>query len=166
MLSTLEVLSLVLLSFAMIPAVAHALELPGKMRLPKDTYIAVQPIYYPGFTVIGGAAEVLAPLLTLVLLFLTPRETAGFWLIVSAVIALVLMHAVFWVFTQPVNRYWLREQHLGTAGRKFFRVSRSKATSEQDWETARDRWEYSHVVRAILATAAFVLLASAVAQHA
>jgi hypothetical protein len=37
-----------------IPSVAHALELPGKRRLTREQYFAVQPIYYPGFTVIGG----------------------------------------------------------------------------------------------------------------
>jgi hypothetical protein len=34
-------------------SLAHALELPGKLRLGKEQYLAVQPIYYPGFT-IGG----------------------------------------------------------------------------------------------------------------
>ena len=35
-------------------ALAHALERPGKMRLSKE--LAIQPIYYPGFT-FGGTAE-------------------------------------------------------------------------------------------------------------
>jgi hypothetical protein len=35
---------------AMAMGLAQALELPGKPRLPKETYLAVQPIYYPGFT--------------------------------------------------------------------------------------------------------------------
>jgi hypothetical protein len=30
------------------------LSLPGKLRLDKETYCAVQTIYYPGFTVGGG----------------------------------------------------------------------------------------------------------------
>jgi hypothetical protein len=33
---------------AAVPALAHALELPGKMRLTKDAYFAMQHIYYPG----------------------------------------------------------------------------------------------------------------------
>ena len=36
---------------------AHALELPGKRRLSKNTYLAVQPIYYHGFTIGGAVGE-------------------------------------------------------------------------------------------------------------
>lgn len=32
----------------MAPALAHAMEYPGKMRLSRDAYLTVQPIYYPG----------------------------------------------------------------------------------------------------------------------
>jgi len=49
----LEVITMFLASLAMSLAVAHALELPGKMRLSKENHIATQTIYYPGFT-IGG----------------------------------------------------------------------------------------------------------------
>ena len=38
-------------------ALAHALELPGKLRLGKEEYCAVQTIDYSGFT-IAGAAEI------------------------------------------------------------------------------------------------------------
>jgi hypothetical protein len=34
---------------------AHALEWPGKLRLSREHYLAVQPIYYPGFTYSGFA---------------------------------------------------------------------------------------------------------------
>jgi hypothetical protein len=68
----------------MVPAVAHALELPGKLRLQKETYLAVQPIYYPGFTVIGGVGEVLGLLATFALVWVTPRGSDVFWLTLSA----------------------------------------------------------------------------------
>jgi hypothetical protein len=48
---------------AMALTLAHALELPGKMRLTKEIYFAMQPIYYPGFT-IGGFAEPASLILT------------------------------------------------------------------------------------------------------
>jgi hypothetical protein len=44
----LQVLAVILVAVAMALALAHALELPGKLRLPKDTYLAVQPIYFLG----------------------------------------------------------------------------------------------------------------------
>jgi hypothetical protein len=58
-------------------ALAHALELPGKMRLTKEAYYAMQPIYYPGFT-IGGISEPGSVILTIALLFLTPLGTVDF----------------------------------------------------------------------------------------
>ena len=49
----------------------------GKMRLSKEAYYAMQPIYYPGFT-IGGFAEPAGLILTIILLFVTPLGTRGF----------------------------------------------------------------------------------------
>jgi hypothetical protein len=49
----LQVVTVLLVAVAMSLTLAHALELPGKMRLDEQTYRAVQTIYYPGFT-FGG----------------------------------------------------------------------------------------------------------------
>src|SRR5215475_12985714 len=102
MLLTLEVLTAVLAAIAMVPAVAHALELPGKLRLGRHEYLAVQTIYYPGFT-IAGIAEPVAILAVLALLVFT-AAAAQFWLVALALAALVAMHAIFWLVTQPVNK--------------------------------------------------------------
>ena len=56
---TLQVVTLLFVAIAMATMLAHALELPGKLKLSKDEYLATQRIYYPGFT-IGGAAEPIA----------------------------------------------------------------------------------------------------------
>jgi len=55
MLPIAEVVTVFVVSIAMSLALAHALELPGKMRLNKETYITVQSIYYPGS--LGGVSE-------------------------------------------------------------------------------------------------------------
>jgi hypothetical protein len=65
MLPALQVVTTVIVALAMVPAVAHALELPGKKRLSRDAYLTAQPIYYPGFTFVGGSAELLGMLCTL-----------------------------------------------------------------------------------------------------
>jgi hypothetical protein len=75
MVDILQVLAVLLVAVAMSLALAHALELPGKMRLSKEAYYAMQPIYYPGFT-IGGFAEPAGLILTIILLFVTPLGTA------------------------------------------------------------------------------------------
>ncbi|MER9657196.1 hypothetical protein NKJ26_27580 [Mesorhizobium sp. M0152] len=40
-------MTIVIVALPMALSVAHALELPGKMRLDERTYRAVQQIYYP-----------------------------------------------------------------------------------------------------------------------
>jgi hypothetical protein len=86
---TLQVLSVCLVAVAMSLALAHALELPGKMRLDKDVYLATQPIYYPGFTIGGGIGEGGGMVATLILLLLTPRASAEFrWTLLAFLVLL------------------------------------------------------------------------------
>jgi Domain of unknown function (DUF1772) len=165
---TLEVLSVCLVAVAMSLALAHTLELPGKMRLDRDTYLATQPIYYPGFTVGGGVGEAGGMIATLALLLLTPRSSAEFSWTLIAFASLVAMHLTYWVFTHPVNKFWLKEIQLKGFGGGFFRFDpRSRSAPvpghEEDWKRFRDRWEYSHVIRAALAAFSLVCLVIAVA---
>ena len=95
MFSILQILTVVFVAVAMALALAHALELPGKMRLSKETYYAMQPIYYPGFT-IGGISEPVGIILTIILLFLMPLGSVDFWLTLIALIGLFGMQAVYW----------------------------------------------------------------------
>src|SRR5215467_4219475 len=101
MLHTTEIISILLVALAMAPALAHLLEFPGKKRLTKDAYLIVQPIYYPGFTVAGGIGEVGGLIFVFVVLLLTPRDTPAFWLRLLALVAMLGMEIVFWLFTQP-----------------------------------------------------------------
>ncbi len=170
MLHALQVLSVLLVSIAMALSLAHALELPGKLRLPREAYIAVQPMYYPGFTIGGLVGEFGGILATLALLAATPSDGASFWLILMALLTLLAMHAVYWVLTHPVNGFWLREQRIARAGAGFFEfdpMGRGRAIGHPrlNWTALRDRWEYSHVVRAVLALAALILLAIAVTDR-
>ena len=162
-----QVITVFLASIAMSLAVAHALELPGKMRLNKENYIATQTIYYPGFT-IGGASEGLSILAALVLLLLTPANTQPFWWIFAGLICLAAMHAAYWVLTHPVNRFWTRNLNLEGASANFFARGKDKlaaqnASPDERWMNFRNRWEYSHVFRAVLAAAALISLIVAVA---
>jgi hypothetical protein len=160
----LQVLTVMLVAVTMALALAHALELPGKLRLSKDAYMATQTIYYPGFT-IGGVGEAAGLIATLALVFLSPTGSAAFWLTLNAFAALLVMHGVYWIATHPVNNFWLKDFELKGAGKRFFSfdpLSRDAARAA-DWTALRDRWEYSHVMRAGLALVALALLVSAVA---
>jgi hypothetical protein len=57
MFNFLQILTAILIAVALALALAHALEFPGKMRLTKEVYFAIQPIYYPGFTIGGGIGK-------------------------------------------------------------------------------------------------------------
>jgi hypothetical protein len=167
MLHALKVLAVLLVAIAMALSLAHALELPGKLRLPREAYMAVQPMYYPGFTIGGLVGEFGGMLATLLLLVATPSGAPAFWMILAAFVALVAAHAVYWVLTHPVNRFWLRGERIARAGAGFFAFDpigsgRKAGHPRLNWTALRDRWEYSHVVRAVLALAALVLLVIAV----
>lgn len=163
MLTTLQVVTLMLVALAMVPAVAHALEFPGKKRLSKDAYLTVQRIYYPGFT-IAGLAEGFSMLAALALVIFTPADEPAFGLSLAALILLLIMHAVYWIVTAPVNKIWLKGQQLSKAGSAFFRMNkRGKEAQEIEWTALRDRWEYSHIARAVLVTTALALLVTALA---
>lgn len=144
----LQVVTVFLAGTAMTIALAHALEFPGKMRLDEQTHMAVQLIYYPGVT-LGGIAELLAAVATLVLMLLMRDHGAAFCCALSAFLALLAMHAIFWFMTQPVNRHWLKNHRLGTAGTKFFALDRMNLsaadTFDSNWHRFRDRWEYSRL---------------------
>ena len=141
----LQVVTSVLVLLAMTASVAHALELPGKMRLSKDAYFTVQRIYYRGFTM-AGVSEPLGVVGAAILLVLTPRG-GEFWYVLTALLGLVGMQVVYWLFTQPVNRVWLRGGDLGRAGAGFFAAGGRDAPAS-DWTALRNRWEWSPAARA------------------
>ncbi|MCI0363922.1 MAG: DUF1772 domain-containing protein [Phycisphaerales bacterium] len=157
---------MILVAVAMALSLAHALELPGKMRLTKDAYLAVQTIYYPGFT-IGGISEPVGIISTIILLVLTPLGRANFWLTLVALLGLLGMQAVYWLFTHPVNKFWVEGENLDRFSSGFFSfgVNRSPLEHETrppDWTELRDRWEYSHVARAGFALLSLIALIVAI----
>jgi hypothetical protein len=138
---------------------AHALELPGKMRLDRPTYLAVQQIYYPGFT-FGGIAEPLAIIVLLLLLIFAPPAETRFWWGVAAFAALVGMHLVYWFVTHPVNSVWTKDLQLTGLSASFFSALAGEVSG--DWSRLRDVWEYSHAVRAALGAISFICMTMAV----
>jgi hypothetical protein len=157
MLRAIQIAAIVLTALAMAPALAHAFEFPGKRRLDKGSYLAVQGMYYPGFTLLG-IAEPAALIVTVIVLFVTPRHSTAFFLVALALVCVLGMQVVYWMFTHPTNRYWLESASvtLGKAGESFF--AGGPAAEAVDWTKIRDRWEYSHIARAVLSFLSFVLM--------
>ena len=129
--------------------------------------LVAQSIYYPGFTV-GGAGEPLGILATLLLIILTPRGNPAFWLTVAAFLALVATHLVCWAVTLPVNRYWVSQRKLTNPAQRFFspaQQAEASAVLRARWEALRNKWEYSHITRAVLAAIGLITLIVAVATN-
>jgi len=164
MFDVLQILTAILIAVALALALAHALELPGKMRLTKETYFAMQPIYYPGFTIGGGIGEFGGLIATIILLFFTPLGSAEFWLTLVALLGLVGMQAIYWLLTHPVNQFWLEGENLNrfSAGFFSFAANRSNQSRPVDWTDLRNQWEYSHAVRAGFALVSLVAIVIAV----
>lgn len=170
MLNVLQVLTVFLVAVAMALALAHALELPGKMRLEKNIYYAMQPIYYPGFTIGGAIGEFGGVISALVLLFFyTPSGSSAFWLTSVAVFGLVGMQAVYWLVTHPVNKFWVDGENLNSfsSGLFSFGAKRSKLEEKnntENWKALRNRWEYSHLARAVLGLISLIVLVIAISN--
>lgn len=148
--------ALVMVTVTLALSLAHALEYPGKLRLNEAQYLAVQRIYYPGFSY-AGMAEPLAVLLTAALLAATPRSSPRFWLTAGALAATIATHTLYWTLTAPANRIWLKDERLSSGAQKFFRPLEDAAAAS-DWTVWRGRWERSHVYRALTSATAYGFL--------
>jgi hypothetical protein len=120
-------------------AFAHLLELPNKIRLPRDAYFTVQQVYR-GWALLG-IAVVAALASTLVLAVMVRHERR---MLAGALIAFSCLagtQIIFWVFTYPVNQ-----------------ATVNWTVAPDNWQEMRARWEYSHAVAACLDFAALVAL--------
>lgn len=148
--------AIVLAAVTLAQSLAHALELPGKLRLNKEQYFAVQTIYYPGFT-IGGSAEPLSILAIAGLLLLFPAESLTFVLVAGALGLMIATQLLFWLVVQPVNRTWIAGTQLSGTAERFFDTGPAAAGGE-DWVRLRDRWERGHLARSLTTGVGFILL--------
>jgi hypothetical protein len=138
MFPALWIATVLIVVLATVPAVAHRLELPGKMRLSKDEYAVMQRLYYPGFTV-AGLAEPAGILLILILIFRASAEYDMVWLMI-ALAGLIAMQVIYWLLTHPVNKVWISGERLSRASQRFFAVgararSRTGLRCETDGNT-------------------------------
>lgn len=159
MVKTFHVFTLLLVSIAMALSLAHALELPGKLRLSREAYLEVQSIYYPGFTIGGMVGDAGGLLALAILAWLLRGSGSAFWWVLAAFALLAAMNLIYWLLVHPVNRAWLQDTELGQLGELFFSVQ--PGDDPRSWTRLRDIWEYSHLARACLAMGSF--LATAIA---
>ena len=139
-------LSLLFAALALAPALAHLLELPNKIGLPRDQYLTVQQIYRGwqllGFVVFG------ALLSTLWLTVMVRKQPREFALALTSFLCIAGTQVVFWTFTFPANEqteFW--------------------TMLPENWEALRIQWEYSHAASAVLNLIALIALILAVMRR-
>jgi hypothetical protein len=139
--SLIELLAVVLCALALVPSMAHVMELPNKLPMSREAYLLVQRLYrgwnMSAFVVIGA-------LVSTFILMLSVND-AAFAPALVGFLAIVATQIVFWVFTFPVNR-----------------ATRNWTQVPDDWQLLRDRWEFSHAVSAVLNFIAVVSVTIAV----
>ena len=136
-------LRLLFAALALAPAMAHLLELPNKIGLPRDAYLTVQHIYN-GWALLGFVVYA-AIFSTLALAIATRRRRGEFGLALTAFLCLVGTQVVFWTFTFPANR-----------------ATGNWALLPENWMALRAQWEYSHAASAVLNLVALVAVILAV----
>jgi hypothetical protein len=125
------------------PALAHVLELPNKIGLPRDEYFVVQKAYR-GWNQIAWALGVqILALAGAAILARTERRVMVLTLL--ALGCVLAAQAVFWAFTYPANV-----------------ATENWAVVSDNWDRLRSQWEYSHAAGAAFQVLGFCLLASAV----
>ena len=136
-------LSLLFCALALAPALAHLLELPSKISLPRDEYFVVQQIYR-GWWMLG--IVVFGALLSTLALTIVVRKRPGeLGPALTAFLCIVATQAIFWTFTFPANQQTANWTLL-----------------PDNWQELRMRWEYSHAASAMLNLVALIAVIIAV----
>lgn len=126
-------------ALALGPALAHLLELPNKIGLPRDAYFTVQQIY-AGWNLLGALLTVQAVAIIAVILLAYDDQRLR-TLALTALLCRASAQALFWLFTFPANG-----------------ATKNWTHHPDDWEALRRQWEYSHAVGALLQLACLACL--------
>ncbi|KAB0268258.1 DUF1772 domain-containing protein [Microvirga brassicacearum] len=140
-------IALLATALALGAALAHVLELPNKIGLPRDEYFIVQQVYRGwdrlAFLLLVELAAMIA------LAVMSRRRPRVFWPVVGAIFCLLSAQLLFWLFTFPAN----------VATENWTRMP-------NDWGRLRTQWEYSHLAGAIFQVLAMAALIVAALAHA
>src|SRR4051812_15890060 len=100
-LNTLRFISLLFTALALVPGLAHLLEMYNKMKLSTNEYLIVQKIYM-GWAQLG-IITIISILSTFALTIKVHSHPQEFNLLLSASVCIICTQLIFWIFTFPVN---------------------------------------------------------------
>jgi hypothetical protein len=120
-------------------AMAHVLELPNKIALPRDHYFVVQNIYQ-GWNQLAFllAVEFISMIAVIVM---SQHEPPVRWSTAVALMSLIAAQLVFWRYTYTANA-----------------ATNNWTIMPQNWDALRRQWEYSHAGGAAFQVLAMVAL--------
>ena len=136
---SMRLLAVISVALCLIPAGTHFFELANKMSLSTAEYMTTQKIY-SGWSFFG-VAIIAAIVFTLVHTLMVRAQRTAFLLSLSALLLLGATQVIFWTFTYPVNV-----------------ATNNWTITPDDFEAARQQWEYSHAVNAVLTFVALVTI--------
>ena len=134
-----QLLSLLFVGLALIPAGAHLFELPNKLALKDSDYLVVQQIYRGWW--LFALAILPALLFTAVHAFVVRARWSRFIPALGAFLCMLATQAIFWIWTYPANRQTANWTEIPAT-----------------FTTLRAQWEFSHAAAACFALLAFALL--------
>jgi hypothetical protein len=132
MLKTLRFLTLLLAALSLTMESAHVLELPQKMRYDLPMYSSVNGTLYKWFAVVGGAYQVIAIVLAIILAFALRGRGAAFAWSAGGAALLIIAFVIWLAIVQPVN---VQVAHA---------LSADPSSGPSIWSQLRARWEYGH----------------------
>jgi prepilin signal peptidase PulO-like enzyme (type II secretory pathway) len=138
-LKTWRFFTIMLTATAFAAALAHLMELPGKMTYEAQLYVSLHRTLYPTFGQTAGWAEGLALFSIIGLAWRVRKRGAAFPLTVVAAVSQATAMAVFLVYVHPAN---------------VTMSSWPLHSIPSEWTGWRDQWEYAHASRAVLFTVA------------
>lgn len=143
LLKTVRFVSLVCAALALGLTLTHDLEIPGKRILNGPDWLAVQQTFYGGFAIVGGVAEILGLISTVILLFLHRGQRGAFVLTLVATLSFAGMLALFAFGNNPLNKQIM---------------TWTPQTMPANWRDYRDAWDTFHAASSACAVLAFTTL--------
>lgn len=128
--------NLALAALSVLAPSAHVLELPNKLALDANLWLAVQQHLYRGWgPFLGGPSEIGAMVTSLILAYARRRSKAVLWPTLISFISYGCMIAVFVLMNSPVNAAV---------------ASWTATTLPLNWPDFRLRWEAGHTIAFVL----------------
>jgi hypothetical protein len=145
-LTTARFFSLLLVALTLGMTFCHVMEIPGKLRLDGAAWLTVQHNLYVAFGTVGAVIELLAILLTWVVVFLVRRRRPAFFWTLGAAICVTAGLVDWFLLVAPMNAAlsgWTPE------------------TLPANWTSYRNQWEAGHAIHAAFFGLGFSALVAA-----